>query len=58
MNKAIIPLSIPEPLHKEVRAVAERAYVSQAEVMRQSIRAGLPKVSRAYEVMQPKPIRR
>ena len=41
---AAIPLSMPDDLLKVVRETAKQTGLSQQDVMRQSIRAGLPKV--------------
>jgi len=43
MKTAVVPLAVPADLHKEIRTAAERAHVSMADVMRQSIKLGLPK---------------
>ena len=40
----IIPLAMPDQLHKLVREVAKETEPSQAEVMRQSMKLGLPKL--------------
>ncbi|HZV36882.1 MAG TPA: hypothetical protein VFB72_20060 [Verrucomicrobiae bacterium] len=42
-----IPLPMPPELIEEVRRTAQQAQVSSAEIMRKSIRAGLPKVREA-----------
>ena len=41
---ATVPLSVPDDLLESVRETAEQTGLSQQDIMRQSIRAGLPKV--------------
>ena len=45
---AAIPLSMPDDLLKVVRETAKQTGLSQQDVMRQSIRAGLPKVREQF----------
>ncbi len=45
---AAIPLSLPDELLEEVQATAQAAGLSQQDVMRQSIQAGLPKVREQF----------
>ena len=45
-----VPLAIPPKLLEEVRATARDTGPSQADIMRQSMRAGLPKVRERYKV--------
>jgi hypothetical protein len=42
MNDTVVPLAIPGALHGDIREAAAQTSLSQAEVMRQSIRIGLP----------------
>ena len=43
-----IPLAVPEDLAKEIRATARDTGLSQADVMRQSMKAGLPRVREQF----------
>lgn len=42
-NKAIIAVPLPAGLHRDVKRGARETGLSQADVMRQSIRLGLPR---------------
>lgn len=44
MQTAVYPLPLPEDLGSEVRLAAQATGLSQAEVMRQALRFGLPVV--------------
>ena len=44
MKSDIYPLAIPRSLLKEVRSAAKSTGLSMADVMRQSMKVGLPKV--------------
>jgi hypothetical protein len=46
MQTAVYPLPLPEDLGSEVRLAAKATGLSQAEVMRQALRFGLPVVQR------------
>jgi hypothetical protein len=43
-----IPLAIPADMHREVKRAAKETRLSQADVMRQSIRFGLPRLLDAF----------
>lgn len=47
-TKAVVPLALPKELHKEIRKASKATNLSQADVMRQSIRIGLPKLCQAF----------
>lgn len=47
-----IPLPMPADLLEEVKRTAKAADVSSAEIMRQSIKAGLPKVREAFASLE------
>ena len=38
------PLVVPDELQQEIRSAAQRTGLSMADIMRQSMKAGLPKV--------------
>jgi len=43
MNKVnSIPLAVPENLHRQIKCGARQTQLSQADVMRHSLRLGLP----------------
>ncbi len=42
MNNAVIPLAVPNDLHRDIKRGAKQTKLSQADVMRHSIRLGLP----------------
>ena len=44
MKSAIFPLTLPKDLHSEIREAAKKTGLSMADVIRQSTKAGLPKV--------------
>lgn len=46
MASETIPLVVPQKLSKELRRVASDTGLSMADVMRQSMRLGLPKLKR------------
>jgi hypothetical protein len=46
-----IPLALPDDLHREIKRGARETGLSQADVMRHSIRLGLPRFVRGF----PKP---
>lgn len=46
-----IPISLPHELHADIRRAAKETHLSQADIMRQSIRIGLPKFVKGF----PKP---
>jgi hypothetical protein len=47
MASKTIPLAVPEKLGKELKRAAAETGLSMADVMRQSMRLGLPLLSRA-----------
>ena len=51
-HKSIVALPMPSELHAEIRRAAKDTHLSQADVMRQSMRLGLPRFVEAYP--QPK----
>jgi hypothetical protein len=48
MASVSIPLAVPRDLLNEIRTAARDTGLSQADVMRQSMKAGLPKIRRQY----------
>ena len=44
-----IPLRVPEPLQKQVRAGVKQTGLSQQDLMRKSIEIGLPRLLNALE---------
>ena len=48
MPSTTIPLAVPDELYEEVRSTAEATHLSMADVVRQSIKAGLPAVRVQY----------
>jgi hypothetical protein len=42
------PLVVPEELQQEIRSAAQQTGLSMADIMRQSMKAGLPKVVKKY----------
>lgn len=53
MATTSIPLAVPPDLLEEIRTAARDTGLSQADVMRQSMKAGLPKVREQFKA-QPK----
>ncbi len=49
MASNTIPLAIPDDLLEEVRDTAADTHLSQADVMRQSMKMGLPVLRRTFE---------
>jgi hypothetical protein len=52
-NLKSIPLAIPDDLHREIKRGAKQTGLSQAAVMRQSIRLGLPAFIEKYPMPSP-----
>ncbi len=50
MSSAIHPLHLPGELEKEIRAAAKESNLSMADVMRQSIKIGLPKFREHFKL--------
>ena len=50
MATVTVPLAVPPELLEEVRTTARDTGLSQADIMRKSMRAGLPKVREQYKV--------
>lgn len=46
---APIPISMPDDLLSDIRAAAHRTGLSQEDVMRQSMKAGLPKIVEQFQ---------
>jgi len=46
-GRSIIPLLVRDPLRRNIRSVASKVGLTQAEVMRLSMRRGLPLLERA-----------
>ena len=53
MSNAIVPLMIPKTMQAEIKSAAKFTRLKQAEIMRQSIRLGLPQFVSGF----PKPVR-
>jgi hypothetical protein len=51
MKITTYPLSLPDDLHRDIRRACKTTSLSQADVMRHSIRIGLPE----FEAKFPKP---
>jgi hypothetical protein len=49
MATVSVPLAIPPELLEEIRTAARDTGLSQADVMRQSMKAGLPKVRKQFQ---------
>jgi hypothetical protein len=47
MNNSVIPLAVPKELHRDIKRGAKETRLSQADVMRQSISIGLPRLRAA-----------
>lgn len=47
---AAIPLSMPDELLETVRAVAKETHLSQQDVIRQSVKLGLPKLREQFQL--------
>ena len=43
------PLVVPDELQQEIRSAARRTGLSMADIMRQSMKAGLPKVVEQFD---------
>lgn len=59
MNKAKsanVPVTLPPELHREIRRACKETSLSQADVMRQSIRIGLPQFVRNFPKPEPLPV--
>lgn len=49
MATVSIPLAVPADLLEDIRRTAQDTGLSQADVMRQSMKAGLPKVRKQFK---------
>lgn len=49
MKDTVIPLAVPGPLRSQIVNASKRVSLTQAEVMRQSMRIGLPHLIKALE---------
>ncbi len=58
MSSSTIPLAVPVDLLGKVRSAAKRTGLSQADVMRQSIKLGLPKLLESLAGKELKPLTR
>jgi hypothetical protein len=56
MATSTIPLAVPDELLEEVREAASKVGLSQADVMRQSIKLGLPRLMELLNVDGLKPL--
>lgn len=43
-HNSVIPLAVPKELHRDIKRGAKETRLSQADVMRQSIAIGLPRL--------------
>jgi hypothetical protein len=50
------PLMVPDELQQEIRSAAQRTGLSMADIMRQSMKAGLPKVVEQFGPTTLKPL--
>ena len=50
MSQITIPLGMPKELYEEVKDAAKQTGLSNADVMRQAIKFGVPKVRQAMSV--------
>ncbi len=50
------PLVVPDDLQQEIRSAAQRTGLSMADIMRQSMKAGLPKVVEQFAGTTLKPL--
>jgi hypothetical protein len=53
MRMDTIPLAMPADLLEEVERAADQTHLSRADIMRQAIKAGLPKVKEAFALKSP-----
>lgn len=49
-----IPLGVPTNLHREIKRGAEKTDLSQADVMRHSLRLGLPLFIKSFPAPSPR----
>lgn len=47
-----VPVTLTHEIHREIKQVSKETNLSQADVMRQSIIVGLPKVSAAFRKLK------
>lgn len=55
MNSVNVPLMLPKRMHAEIKCASKETGLNQAEVMRQSIKFGLPKIRKVFRNPQATP---
>ena len=50
MSNSTIPLAVPDDLYAEVKSTATDTHLSMADVMRQSMKLGLPRLRKQFQV--------
>ena len=58
MSSSTVPLAVPKDLLSEVQSTAKATGLSQADVMRQSMKLGLPKLRESLAGQKVKPMTR